>query len=62
MAFVWQELRDDATYVRTAYDNEQQRKTTLYATALANDVGEGGNTDTVDSLIGLVDGIYDGED
>ena len=36
-AFLWQQLRDEATYYRQQYENEQQRKTTLYATALANE-------------------------
>jgi hypothetical protein len=36
-AFLWQQLRDEATYYRTQYESEQQRKTTLYATALANE-------------------------
>ena len=36
-AFLWQQLRDEATYYRTQYESEEQRKTTLYATALANE-------------------------
>tara|TARA_Y100000996_G_scaffold356319_1_gene297181 strand:+ start:92 stop:4390 length:4299 start_codon:yes stop_codon:yes gene_type:complete len=36
-AFLWQQLRDEATYYRQQYESEQQRKTTLYATALANE-------------------------
>lgn len=35
--FLWQQLRDEAAYYRQQYENEQQRKTTLYATALANE-------------------------
>jgi hypothetical protein len=36
-SFIWQNLRDEAAYVRQSYENEEQRKTTLYATALANE-------------------------
>ena len=59
MAFLWQNLRDDATYVRTAFENEQQRKTTLYATALANEGATGGaeKSTNVDRLFTLINGI-----
>ena len=58
LANTWQQLRDDATYARTAYENEEQRKTTLYATALANDSGEAGSTQYIDKLVGVVDGMF----
>ena len=51
LANAWQQLRDDATYARTAYENEEQRKTTLYATALANDPGEARMRDTLTRLL-----------
>jgi len=41
-SFMWQELRDEAAYLRQAFENEEQRKTTLYATAISNDVGDTG--------------------
>jgi len=59
LANVWQQLRDDSTYARTAYQNEQQRQTTLYATALSNDPGEAGSTEYVDKLIATVDKMYE---
>ena len=59
LANTWQQLRDDASYARTAYENEQQRKTTLYATALANEPGEAGSTAYVDKLITTVDGMFE---
>jgi hypothetical protein len=45
-SFVWQNLRDEAAYIRTAYENDQQRRTVLYSTALQNEsaAGEGGST------------------
>jgi len=36
-SFLWQQLRDEANYVKQKYENDQQRKTSLYATALSND-------------------------
>ena len=36
-AFLWQQLRDEASYIRQSYENQQQRETTLYATALSNE-------------------------
>ena len=59
MAFLWQTLRDEATYIRQSYESDQQRKTTLYATALANEVGASGenNSDSIDDLFSLINGI-----
>ena len=36
-AFLWQQLRDEASYIRQSYENQQQSETTLYATALSNE-------------------------
>jgi hypothetical protein len=57
---LWQQLRDEATYTRQAYENEEQRKTTLYATALANEgiAAKGGKKATYDDLMTMVDGIF----
>ena len=54
--FVWQALRDDAAYLKQAYENEEQRKTTLYATALSNEIETGATgiqpiVDIVNSII-----------
>jgi predicted chitinase len=59
LANTWQQLRDDAAYARTAFQNEEQRKTTLYATALANDPGAAGDTNYIDKLVGIADKIID---
>ena len=61
-AFIWQTLRDEAAYVRTAYENNQQRQTTLYATALANETATGAATTTtgVNNLFALVGGVMGG--
>jgi hypothetical protein len=34
---LWQQLRDEANYVRTAYENEETRKAELYKTAIGNE-------------------------
>ena len=34
---IWQQLRDEATYVRSAYENDEQRQASLWATALGNE-------------------------
>ena len=59
MAFLWQTLRDEATYIRQSYESDQQRKTTLYATALANEVGASGenNSESIDDLFSLINGV-----
>ena len=56
---IWQQLRDEATYARTAYENEQQRKTTLYATALSNEasISETGSTSAMDRVVNIITGI-----
>ena len=60
-AVIWQLLRDEAAYQRTAYENDQQRQTSLYATALANETSAGKESGTnVNSLIALIKGIIGG--
>ena len=34
---VWQQLRDEAAYIRQAFENEKQRKAQLTATAIGNE-------------------------
>ena len=61
-AFIWQGLRDEATFLRTAYENQEQRQTTLYATALANESAAGGgkNSSNINTLFSLVKGVTGG--
>ena len=54
--FIWQELRDSAAYLRQAYENEEQRETTLYATAISNDVG-GKGAESIKPIVEIVKGI-----
>ena len=51
--FIWQELRDEAAYLRQAYENDEQRTTTLYATAISNDVG-GKGVDGISPILDLI--------
>lgn len=57
---MWQQLRDEADYIRTSYENEETRKTQLYAVALGNEAGaQGGDGSTSSSLlVGIVDGFF----
>ncbi|MAC52501.1 MAG: hypothetical protein CME31_08145 [Gimesia sp.] len=54
--FFWNELKDEAAYLRQAYENDEQRATTLYATALANDVGDKGAIE-IQKVVDIVDGL-----
>ena len=56
--FIWQALRDEAAYARTSYENDQQRRTTLYATALANESGAGKDGQTTRALMTLAEQFF----
>ena len=55
MAFLWQELRDQADFDFRAYENEQNRKAQIVATAIANEGKAGEKYD--DYLTGLVSSL-----
>ena len=57
-AFLWQNLRDEAAYLRQAYENEEQRKTTLYATALGNETAADKGGVGTGTIKGWVDQIF----
>jgi hypothetical protein len=60
-AQLWQQLRDEASYIRTAYENEENRKAQLYATAIGNEAGAAKkDRTTLDSLIGTIDEAFSG--
>ena len=55
---VWQEARDQANYLRQQYENEETRKTQLYAVALGNETAAGKDSDsTITELVGTIDDI-----
>ena len=52
---MWQQLRDEAAYIRQSYENNEQREAQLLATAIGNEsaAGEDASTTTL-SLINLM--------
>ena len=54
---LWQQLRDEAAYIRQAYENEEQRNAQLYATALSNEVAvkDGSYKDKLLSILNFED-------
>jgi uncharacterized membrane protein YgaE (UPF0421/DUF939 family) len=56
--FLWQNLRDEAAYIRTAYENEEQRKTVMYSTALQNEAAAGKGSSTTSTLMTLIANIF----
>ncbi len=52
---MWQQLRDEAAYIRQAYENNEQREATLIATAIGNESGAGEDAGTTTlSLLNLI--------
>jgi hypothetical protein len=52
---LWQQLRDEAAYVRQAYENNEQREAQLIATAIGNESGAGEDAGTTTlSLLNLI--------
>jgi len=47
---MWQTLRDEASYIRQAYENNEQRKAQLLATAIGNEASADKNKTTVSTL------------
>ena len=48
---MWQQLRDEAAYIRQAYENNEQREATLIATAIGNESGAGEDASTSTSAL-----------
>ena len=59
MSFLWQELRDQADFDFRSYENEENRKSQIIATAMANE-GEAGETydDYLTSLLSSLSSSY----
>ena len=57
---LWQQLRDETAYIRQNYENEQQRKAQMIATAIGNEsvfkkVGDTSNfINTLEAALGSV--------
>ena len=57
-AFLWQNLRDEAAYIRTAFENEEQRKVVMLSTALQNEAAAGKGTSTTKQLMDFIIGLF----
>jgi hypothetical protein len=59
MSFLWQELRDQADFDFRSYENEENRKAQIIATAMANE-GEAGERydDYLNGLLTTVGASY----
>jgi hypothetical protein len=59
-AQLWQQLRDEASYVRQSYEAEETRKADLYRTAIGNEAGASGEKGSSSSsfLINLIDNVF----
>lgn len=58
LAQLWQQLRDESSYLNSSYENEQNRKTQLYATAIGNEAGGASGRTNLNTLITKINGIY----
>jgi len=56
----WQQLRDEAAYVRQAYENNEQRKAQLLATAIGNEASAEKNKTAVSILTDIADKYFGG--
>ena len=58
---LWQQIRDEAAYIRQSYENEETRKTQLYATAIGNETSAGKESSTnISSLINTITRLLGG--
>ena len=56
--FLWQNLRDEATYIRTAFEQEEQRKVAMLSTALQNEALAEKGGDNARTLIEFIAGLF----
>ena len=54
LSFLWQELRDQATFNFQRYENEENRKAELYAQAIANEGQSAGDWEKNISSVGTL--------
>ena len=60
--FIWQNLRDEANYVRSAYEKTEDRKVTMYAMALQNQAAADKGSSNTATLLDFVTNLYKGGD
>lgn len=60
-SFAQQDFRDSANYARQSYENNETRRTQLYAVALGNEAAAGNSSSsTINSLMSLADDFLGG--
>jgi len=58
-AFMYQQLRDEATYVRESYENSQTREAQLYIAAIGNEsAASKESSSSTGTLTSLVAGLF----
>ena len=55
---MWQQLRDEATYMRTAFENNEQRKAQLLNTAIGNEASADRNKTSLSTLTAIADKYF----
>lgn len=58
LAQLWQQLRDQSTYLNTAYENEEARKAQLYAVAIGNEANASKGRTSMSTIIDKIDKIF----
>lgn len=58
LAQLWQQLRDESSYINTAYENDQARKTQLYAVAIGNEANASKGRTSMSDVITQIDNIF----
>ena len=58
LAQLWQQLRDESSYVNSSYENEQNRKAQLYATAIGNEANASKGRTTMNTIMSKIDRVF----
>jgi hypothetical protein len=58
LAQLWQQLRDESSYLNSAYENDQNRKTQLYAVAIGNEANASQGRTSMADIIAQIDKIF----
>lgn len=58
LAQLWQQLRDESSYLNSAYENDENRKTQLYAVAIGNEANASKGRTSMSTIISQIDKIF----
>jgi hypothetical protein len=68
-AQIWQQMRDEQAYIRQSYEAEEDRKASLYQTAIGNETLTARKSSeavtsraTIQATANLIDKFFDSED